>query len=917
MRPCDVNEVADDVLAERARTIAHDPTTTDHLPALVPFATYDLVFRVHEAVARLNSAGRLPWNKQATVARVLASVTGVAAQSRQESEYIGNAVDARLRHFSRDMAKAKNTDQKSLKRARNKGLPPPSISRVKLLREQLYVCSYGGTPLKIPMSSDNAPLSCKRPLPIHKQSVPHKISSIDEVLLSNKKVRAELVACRERPSQMDTLERETREALRVVDHAQQKFRAAEDKAAAAAAIMQLAALKAHEEADKAKENVRQSESKYKKHEGNVLRLQGHLVRALRDAEGLQQERRLTENSLREELEAARAESEKCKERAKEVAVACKKKEGEVLVMEGKLVRACREAFDEQCKRLKAAEAAEAQRVQMAAAAEVELDAVRAQVLSMKQRSDACQQEKRQVEKECQVKEAEVMRLQSKLGLALQEAAHAKEQVDVVRAAYEKKLNQLQSNLERRTSELMRARELKNRMARRLREVNGKEDNAETEVTELHKCRQRVRTLNKEVNALRAQLCTHAENALSSDEDEEGECPSETDSEYTEDAGEASTRAAADEALERVRKMPEWRAVRGKGAGKGAAKIEWRVRLVIYAFLALMVPASAVGMAIVMVVKLTAPWLRPTAPTYETVERCRFELRFLEEAVAARRLASSYKVRMLGFDETTKFGLSSLTTSVTIQPTQGAELEDVILRAAYCPQGATSALCVESIERRCCSRLRDMLRRWEMQFYKMYPNEIWTGPDANDCSLRRLGGGGAIMSDTCNAARCAKGLLAELVAKQVEEALRPELWDAMTEDERKAAVRTHQVDCWGHMRNIFLEHMSVELAAHVKAELQPELETFAAWERMTTEYSQLVRACYKEFHHGCRYYKGKGRPYSAWLRETHPTAFVMHLERADGSRQVRVRCYLAVHGLRRHKTARSSRIFVVVCIGPGL
>lgn len=54
------------------------------------------------------------------------------------------------------------------------------------------------------------------------------------------------------------------------------------------------------------------------------------------------------------------------------------------------------------------------------------------------------------------------------------------------------------------------------------------------------------------------------------------------------------------------------------------------RLTIYSLLAMMVPPSAVGMAIVAIVKRTAPWLNPTAPTCETVKRCRFELRFVEE-----------------------------------------------------------------------------------------------------------------------------------------------------------------------------------------------------------------------------------------------------------------------------------------------
>lgn len=882
MDPGEVNQLADDVIAERVRVVSTDPSAKHcDLPALVPFATYGLVFRVHEEVARLNNASRLPWGKQPTVARVLASITGVAAKNRQESEYIGNAVDARLRHYCRDMLKAKASDKKSMQRARKRGQEPPSESRrVKLLQEQLYVCQYGGTPLKVPVVN-NEPLRC-RPLPINRQNVPFRVSGLDEVLVDYKRVRDELAdASRERPSKLHALERDTRNAIREAERAQQHFEAAEEQAVAAAAIMRLAAVEAKGQAEKSKEMIKKSELKSKEQEGDMLRLQGHLVRALRQAEDVDAKRQRSEaeasraiEAMRADIEAARGEAAKCKERVRVTAQLCSRKEGEVLIMEGKLVRACQEAYEEQCKRMRVAELAEEERLTM----EAELDLVRAELTSY-------QQQLHQAKRETHLKDGEVLRLQGKLGQALQEAAIANNKVESVRVAYEKKQSALQAQLQRCSAERLRARQLKNVMARRLRELNSKEENAEAEVTELHRYRQRVRALNKEVNALRAQLASAPDDESAGSQSEVAEVPSENDSDYVQqDDTHSSSQAAANEALERMRNMPEWRAVRGKGAGKGAAKIEWRVRLVIYAFLALMVPVSAVGMAIVMVVKLTAPWLRPTAPTYETVERCRFEyLRFLEEAVSARRMAGCYKVRMLGFDETTKFGMASLTTSVTIEPTPGAELEDVVLRAAYCPLGGTSDLCVQSIERRCCARLRDHLRRWEAQFRKMFPGQEWTGPDANQCSLHRLGGGGAIMSDTCNSARCAKRLLSELVAQQVEDQLGADHWGKMSEDERNTVVRTHQIDCWGHIRNIFLEHMSKELAVYVKAELQPELETFSAWERMSTEYAQLVRACYKEFHHGCRYYKGKGRPYAAWLRENHPTAFVMHLERTRTGR----------------------------------
>lgn len=72
---------------------------------------------------------------------------------------------------------------------------------------------------------------------------------------------------------------------------------------------------------------------------------------------------------------------------------------------------------------------------------------------------------------------------------------------------------------------------------------------------------------------------------------------------------------------------------------------------------------------------------------------------------------------------------------------------------------------------------------------------------------------------------------------------------------------------------------------MKEELSVQLQQFAAWEHMTTQYDQLLRAVYKEFHIGGRYYKGKGADFASWMLEQHPDAFFMHIERADGGRQV--------------------------------
>ena len=373
----------------------------------------------------------------------------------------------------------------------------------------------------------------------------------------------------------------------------------------------------------------------------------------------------------------------------------------------------------------------------------------------------------------------------------------------------------------------------------------------------------------------------------------------------------------------VRQMPTWRPVVGKGSGRGRPKMEWGTRVIIYTMLALMCPVSSVGAIIVAIVKRTASWLDPVGPTATTVRECRFELRIVEEALAGRRVGAAYRVRQLGFDETTKFQDPSMVTSVLIEPTEGAKPEVVILRAAYATGGGTSELLARAVEEKCFARLRNYMEGWRATCEELYPGYKWTGPNAEDCGLHRLGGGGSFISDTCSGAQKTTRLLIGEVARQVE--VKNPNWLELSAAEQESLVRGHTQHCFNHIRNIFLAPMSASQSAHVREALQEQLERFSSWERMDTQFDNLLRAVYKvipsdlipsdpipshpipshpipyqpiptyplttaqEFHHGGRYYKGKGKEFLEWLRDTHPDCFVMHLERAEGGRQVPIRC----------------------------
>lgn len=186
----------------------------------------------------------------------------------------------------------------------------------------------------------------------------------------------------------------------------------------------------------------------------------------------------------------------------------------------------------------------------------------------------------------------------------------------------------------------------------------------------------------------------------------------------------------------------------------------------------------------------------------------------------------------------------------VQDEVDAPLLDVVLKAAYVStRGASSEAVASEIEVKCFARLRvDLLRLCKRYHDNMFPGIPWTGPDVHNCSLHRLAGGGALMSDTCNAARKTKRLLTEMIQKEAEAKLSDahgtEVWDALPEERRSELLRVHKLDCQHHLRNIWLGHMSQRQAAHVQAALADHLNQFSAWERMTTDYDQLLRAVYK-------------------------------------------------------------------------
>ena len=296
------------------------------------------------------------------------------------------------------------------------------------------------------------------------------------------------------------------------------------------------------------------------------------------------------------------------------------------------------------------------------------------------------------------------------------------------------------------------------------------------------------------------------------------------------------------------------------------------------------PAPVTGKIITSVLRAAAPWLKPVEPTIPFLRETRFEMRTADEAMSARRVAEAYRVRQLGLDQTTRFHVPSMVTSVLIEPSKGAPAEVVILRAAYGTGGATSKHEAQAVEDKCFARLRNYLKGWEAQCKKMFPKYIWTGPDPELCGLHRLGGGGCFITDTCTTARCTQEILITMVRDQVVEKIGAVEWASMSDEEREEAVRCHAVHCWQHIRNIFLAAMSSAMSTLLKDMLEDDLDAFTSQERIATDMGSLLRADYKEFHQGCRYYKGAGAAFWDWACDERGDAFIVPFERADAGRQ---------------------------------
>eukprot|EP00966_Prymnesium_polylepis_P189917 4400818-Prymnesium_polylepis.1 len=266
---------------------------------------------------------------------------------------------------------------------------------------------------------------------------------------------------------------------------------------------------------------------------------------------------------------------------------------------------------------------------------------------------------------------------------------------------------------------------------------------------------------------------------------------------------------------------------------------------------------------------------------------RGELTIAGEAMAMLRITLARRIISFGFDESTKYGLGVLSTNAQIEPHDApGTSEDVVPRGACLIAGGKAHEVSAAIEKKIFQHGRVLLRRWKERHEKRNGTGSWArdgGPDPDALGLHRLTEHTTLVSDTCNAARAAKRMLADMCLGAAKEKMGEAEWEAMGEEERSSRVATYLGDCTGHLRNIVINAMAVAGSEYLTKELGDSLAEFSSFDRVTLDGMDWIRAAYKQFHGGGEYAKGKGREFVAWLKKHHPDAFFMPFANAHGTR----------------------------------
>ena len=276
------------------------------------------------------------------------------------------------------------------------------------------------------------------------------------------------------------------------------------------------------------------------------------------------------------------------------------------------------------------------------------------------------------------------------------------------------------------------------------------------------------------------------------------------------------------------------------------------------------PPSSIRSNIASFFALTMPWYKiKELPGLSFIRECRVVIQIMGETLTARRLASAEKWDQLFTDGTSRRQIALQNLVVGLLDDE--VMKPLILSSSIISENETSEKQVEAI----ISKLKtsgERLDQWATVLQREYPDSTYKIPNGKELHIGKLGFGGAITTDTCNAAQKTKRLLVDEVLQY--------------------STNNHVllVDCWHHLRNVWLGGMAKSTTNFLNDLLADSLEVIDPRLRVSTGMEGILRACDKEFSLCANYPKGHGELFGTWIKENHPGALLLHVERTAGSRQ---------------------------------
>lgn len=96
----------------------------------------------------------------------------------------------------------------------------------------------------------------------------------------------------------------------------------------------------------------------------------------------------------------------------------------------------------------------------------------------------------------------------------------------------------------------------------------------------------------------------------------------------------------------------------------------------------------------------------------------------------------------------------------------------------------------------------------------------------------------------------------------------------------------RADCHHHLQNVWIGALNKRLSQHLNEMLAGtcDFEAIESRYRVSTMFDAILRSIDKEFSLPANYPKGHGDQFKHWLRQNHPGALLVPVERTSGSRQ---------------------------------